>query len=412
MITTPVCIIGAGPGGATAALQLDRLGIPCVVADKAVFPRDKVCGDGLSGKVITGLQKIDKGIAERLRQFAEKENSWGVNFVSPGRQSLNVPYKPDYNKAEDAPIGFVCKRIHFDNFMVDELKRCPNVRLFEGVSVDKYEEQEDGYLVSDAKGEFVVKAKLLIIANGAHSSFTRDVAGIRMEPKYYAAGIRAYYKGVKGMHPDSFIELHFLKDLLPGYLWIFPLPNGEANVGMDMLSDAVRDRKVNLKKLMTDTLKQDPVFAERFSEAEITSSLDGYGLPLGSRKRRISGRHYMLVGDAAFLIDPFTGEGIGNAIYSGAIAAKQAAACLETGDFAAETMMAYDENVYRVLGPELKLSHRLQQLVRYPRLFNWLMKMGTKNKQLKDVISCMFYEVDLRKKLTRPSFYFKLLLNR
>jgi geranylgeranyl reductase family protein len=412
MITTSVCIIGAGPGGATAALQLDRLGIPCVVVDKAVFPRDKVCGDGLSGKVITGLEKIDKAIAERLRQFIEKENSWGVTFVSPGRQSLDVPYKPNYNKSEDAPIGFVCKRIHFDNFMVDELKRSPNVRLFEGVSVDKYTLEEDGYLVSDAKGTFTVKADLLIIANGAHSSFTRDVAGIRMEPKYYAAGIRAYYKGVKGMHADSFIELHFLKNLLPGYLWIFPLPNGEANVGMDMLSDAVRDRKVNLKTLMTDTLKQDPVFAERFRDAEMTSSLDGYGLPLGSRKRRLSGQRYMLVGDAAFLIDPFTGEGIGNAVYSGAIAAQQAASCLKSGSFSDEVMMAYDERVYRVLGPELKLSHRLQQLVRYPRLFNWLMKMGMKNKQLKDVISCMFYEVDLRKKLTRPSFYFKLLLNR
>ena len=120
----------------------------------------------------------------------------------------------------------------------------------------------------------------------------------------------------------------------------------------------------------------------------------------------------MLVGDAAFIIDPFTGEGIGNAIYCGAIAAKQAAACLDADDFSAETMMAYDESVYRVLGPELRLSYKLQQLVKYPRLFNWLMKMGMKNKQLRDVISSMFYEVDLRKKLTRPSFYFKLLLNR
>ncbi|MRG46416.1 geranylgeranyl reductase family protein [Chitinophaga sp. SYP-B3965] len=412
MITTSVCIIGAGPGGATAALQLDRLGISCVVVDKAVFPRDKVCGDGLSGKVLSGLEKIDKGIAERLQQIVEKENSWGVTFVSPGRQSMDVPYKPNFNKATEAPIGFVCKRIHFDNFMVDELKRSPNVQLFEGVTVDKYTLEEDGYLISDASGQFAVKAKLLIIANGAHSSFTRDVAKIKMEPKYYAAGIRAYYKGVKGMHADSFIELHFLKDLLPGYLWIFPLPNGEANVGMDMLSDAVRDRKVNLKSLLTDTLKQDPIFAERFRDAEMISTLDGYGLPLGSKKRVISGNRYMLVGDAAFLIDPFTGEGIGNAVCTGIIAAKQAAASLEADNYSAETLAAYDERVYRVLGPELNLSYKLQRLVKYPKLFNWVFKMGMKNKQLRDVISSMFYEVDLRKKLARPSFYFKLLLNR
>lgn len=412
MITTSVCIIGAGPGGATAALQLDRLGISCVVVDKAVFPRDKVCGDGLSGKVLSWLEKIDKGIAQRLQQLVEKENSWGVKFVSPSRQSMDVPYKPNYNKTAESPIGFVCKRIHFDNFMVDELKRSPNVQLFEGTTVDKYTQEEDGYLISDASGKFQVKAKLLIIANGAHSSFTRDVARIKMEPKYYAAGIRAYYKGVKGMHEDSFIELHFLKELLPGYLWIFPLPNGEANVGMDMLSDAVRDRKVNLKTLLTDTLKQDPIFAERFRDAEMTSSLDGYGLPLGSKKRVISGNRYMLVGDAAFIIDPFTGEGIGNAICTGVIAAQQAAACLKADNYSAEAMAAYDERVYRVLWPELSLSYKLQRLVKYPRLFNWVFKMGVKNKQLRDVISSMFYEVDLRKKLTRPSFYFKLLLNR
>ena len=260
MIETKVCIIGAGPGGATAALQLVQLGIDCVVVDKAVFPRDKVCGDGLSGKVLTALEAIDKGVAERLRQYAQKLGSWGVTFVSPGRVAMEVAYKPNYDRQVDEPAGFVCKRIHFDNFLVDELKRRPEIQLFEGITIDKYELQEDGYLVTDTTGNFSVKAQLLIVANGAHSSFTKEVANIRMEPAYYAAGVRAYYKNVTGTHADNFIELHFLKPLLPGYLWIFPLPNGEANVGMDMISEAVRSRKVNLKKLLTETLENDPVF--------------------------------------------------------------------------------------------------------------------------------------------------------
>lgn len=412
MIETKVCIIGAGPGGAATALQLAQLGIESVVVDKAVFPRDKVCGDGLSGKVITALEQIDKDIALRLRRYAQKLDSWGVTFVSPGRLGMDVPYKPSYDRQHDEPLGFVCKRIHFDNFLVDELKRRPEIRLFEGVAIEKYELQNDSYLVTDTAGSFAVKAQLLIVANGAHSSFTRDVANIRMEPAFYAAGVRAYYKNVKGTHSDNFIELHFLKGLLPGYLWIFPLPNGEVNVGMDMISEAVRSKKVNLKKLMTDTLQNDPVFKERFRDAEITSSIDGYGLPLGSKKRTLSGARYMLVGDAAYLIDPFTGEGIGNALYSGRMAAQHAAAALETGDLSAAALSAYDEHVYRVLGPELQLSHRLQKLVRYPWLFNLLMKMGTRNKQLKELISCMFYEVDLRRKLAQPSFYIRLLFNK
>ncbi|MGF7232260.1 NAD(P)/FAD-dependent oxidoreductase [Arachidicoccus sp.] len=78
MIETTVCIIGAGPAGAATALQLHQYGISCVVVDKAVFPRDKVCGDGLSGKTLAALNRIDKNIGERLSAFALKEDSWGA----------------------------------------------------------------------------------------------------------------------------------------------------------------------------------------------------------------------------------------------------------------------------------------------------------------------------------------------
>jgi len=412
MIATKVCIIGAGPAGATTALQLAYMGIPCVIVDKAIFPRDKVCGDGLSGKVLTVLSRIDKGIGERLQQALFKTDSWGVRFIAPNAIGLDVPYQLHYRKQSSEPHGFVCKRIDFDNFLVEELRRCPAIQLFEGTDISRHELQPDGYLLSNERGDFQVKTQLVIAANGAYSGFTKEVAGFNMEPAHYVAGIRAYYQNIKDLHPDHFVELHFLRNMLPGYFWIFPLPNGDANVGMDMISEAVRSKKINLKKLLTDTLEQDPVFKERFREAEIDSPIEGYGLPLGSKKRKLSGNRYMLVGDAAYLVDPFTGEGIGNALYAGRIAAQQAAVALAAGDFSENRLAAYDERVYQVLGPELQLSHRLQKLVKYPRLFNLLMKMGTRNKQLKELISCMFYEVDLRKKLAKPSFYVRLLLNK
>ncbi|MBC9931749.1 NAD(P)/FAD-dependent oxidoreductase [Chitinophaga qingshengii] len=409
---TKVCIIGAGPGGACAALQLAKLGVECIVVDKAVFPRDKVCGDGLSGKVLTILERIDKDMGKRLQQAVFKLDSWGVTFVAPNRIGMDIPYKQDYQNDKSDPRGFVCKRIDFDNFLVEEMKRCPQIRLFEGVSIDQYELKADGYYLSNKEGTFRVKTDLLLVANGAHSSFTKDVAGIKMEPEHYVAGIRAYYKGINNMHPDAFIELHFLKNMLPGYLWIFPLPNGEANVGVGMLSNNARNKKVNLKKLMLDTIAADPGMKERFKDASLVGSIDGYGLPLGSKKRKLHGDRYMLIGDAGYLIDPFTGEGIGNALYSGQIAAKRAVAAIEANDYSDSFLDSYDTDLYRILGPELEVSTKLQKLIKYPWLFNMLMKMGSRNKQLKDLMSCMFHEVDLRKKLGNPLFYVKLLFNR
>lgn len=412
IINTNVCIIGAGPAGAAAALQLAVWGIPALVVDKAVFPRHKVCGDGLSGKVITALERIDKGIADRLRAFAPKADSWGVTFVSPGRTAVEIAYKPRYNKQTDQPPGFVSKRFHFDHFLVEEIKRRPELQLVEGVAIEQYTLLPDGYLLSDAAGNLQVKAELLIVANGAHSSFTREQAGIHLEPDHYAAGVRAYYKGVSGMHPDQFIELHFLESLLPGYLWIFPLPGGEANVGMDMLSGDIRRKKINLKQLLTDTLQNDPVLKARFKDAVATGPVEGYGLPLGSKRRSLAGERYLLAGDAAYLVDPFTGEGIGNGLYSGRIAAEHVRNALRANDFSAKALSAYTDHFYRVLGPELKLSHRLQRLVRYRRLFNLLMLICARNRQVRELVASMFYDVDIRKKLTNPLFYLKLLFNR
>ncbi len=415
MISTKVCIVGAGPAGVSAALQLNKLGIDCVMVDKAVFPRDKICGDGLSGKVITSLNKIDPEIVKRLDLKSFKLNSWGVTFVSPNRKKLEVGYRPDYDKDnvehKQRPIGYVCKRFDLDNFLIEEAKRCTHVKVIEGVQIHSYTLESDGYLIV-GDNDFEVKAELVIVANGAHSSFTKTIANIHMEPKHYCAGIRAYYKNVTGINEDNFIELHFIKSLLPGYFWIFPLPNGDANVGVGMLSEEISKRKINLKKELEKIVKEDPIIKDRFKNASLVNTVDGYGLPLGSKKRIISGERYMLVGDAAYLIDPFTGEGIGNALYSGRIAASHAAIAIETNDFSKEALLKYDAEIDRVLGSELKLSHRLQKLIKFPWLFNLIVNLSSKNNQIKELLSCMFYEVDIRKKLTQPSFYFKLLFNK
>jgi flavin-dependent dehydrogenase len=127
----------------------------------------------------------------------------------------------------------------------------------------------------------------------------------------------------------------------------------------------------------------------------------------------ISGDNFLLTGDAASLIDPFSGEGIGNALYSGMLAAYAIEKSLQEQRYdRAFLKEAYDDVLYKRLGDELKLSATLQRLCRYPWLFNFVVNKANKSPSLSKTISCMFTDLDLREQLRKPSFYAKILLNR
>jgi flavin-dependent dehydrogenase len=257
--------------------------------------------------------------------------------------------------------------------------------------------------------EKIIHCKLIVGAEGDRSIVAKKLAGFRKEEDHYCAGLRAYYKGVKDFHRQHFIELHFLKETLPGYLWLFPLPNGEANVGIGMLSSMVGQKKINLKKLLIASIATHPAFKERFSGAVQIGEIKGWGLPLGSKWRRISGNNFLLVGDAASLIDPFTGEGIGNGMLSGMIAAKQIQEAMMANRFDENFLRTYDNNIKEILWRELKISHMLQRLSRFRWLFNFVIRKASRNKRLRDTIMSMFENVEARNRLRNPFNYLKLL---
>jgi geranylgeranyl reductase family protein len=403
---TKVCIIGAGPAGMSAALFLSKAGIPCVLLEKAVFPRDKVCGDALSGKVLSVLKKYNPDLVPILDNQPYTTGSDGVAFFAPNGKSLRVPFKSS-SKLLHHP-GYTAKRIHFDNFLAEEVRKQSNIDFREGIDVGEIVHSDNKVLVYDKKGDLVLHTKLAILGNGAHSAFAKK-AGIDVEYKHYSAGIRQYFSNVDGLDHENFIELHFLKGVLPGYFWVFPLSENEANVGLGIRSDVVSKKKLNLKNIFEDIIANHPAIKNRFANAVPIGKVAGYGLPLGSKKRVISGDRFMLCGDAASLIDPFTGEGISNAMISGMFAAAQVEKCLTSSNFSAEYMKSYDAEVYRRLGKELELSTKMQQLINYPFLFNFVVNKATSNKELQSLISSMFDDIDLRKKFKNPLFYLKLL---
>lgn len=401
----PIIIIGAGPGGSTTALALAKKGIPSLLLDQSEFPRDKVCGDALSGKVLLTLKRIDPLLVDGLAKESHTLDSHGVTFVAPNGKVLKVPFRREANK--EKPPGYISRRYDFDNWLFNEAKKGAGVQTKLNIRIEKFRREGADWIISDKEEKNVFRTSLLIAADGAHSRFAKEVGGIQMEDEHYCAGLRAYYKGVKDLDPNGYIELHFVKDFLPGYFWIFPLPNGYANVGVGMRSDMVSKKKVNLKEDMLRLIREYAPIRDRFLNAELEGPIRGYGLPLGSKKRPLSGDGFILLGDAGSLIDPFTGEGIGNAMISGLKAAETIEAL--RGNYSAAALQMYDESVYKRLWPELSLSKKMQELVKYPWLFNLVVNKAVRSKTLRETISCMFEDIDLRGRLKDPRFYLKVL---
>ncbi|MBL8001937.1 MAG: geranylgeranyl reductase family protein [Flavobacteriales bacterium] len=408
-LSADVCIIGGGPGGCAAALQLARHGVRTLLVEKATFPRDKVCGDALSGKVMRTLERIDPALAQRVNADARRMPSWGVTFVAPGGQALRVPFTRDTGVGE-AP-GAILPRLAFDALLFDAVKRNGAVQVLEATAAKQYTRTPDGWTVALEDGR-TVRCRLVLAADGANSHFARHVAGLPMEPRHHAAGVRAYYRGITGLDPQGFIELHFLKELLPGYLWIFPLPDGRANVGLGLRGDRVRERKLDLKAELHRLVATHPTLKDRFANAQLEGPVLGMGLPLGSKRHPLSGDGYLLIGDAGHLIDPFTGEGISHAMISGVHAADVVHEALREGRTDAAFLKAYDGRVWKRLGQELAISTRLQDLAHQAWLFDFVVKRANRNPALADTISSMFTDLDLRARLKQPGFYMDLVLGR
>jgi len=413
MKQTDIVIIGAGPAGCSTSLFLAKNKIPHTIIDKAFFPRDKVCGDALSGKVVFVMKQLNP---EMIYDYNNNSNqfmpSWGVKFVAPNGKSIDIPFKSDVSKETHAP-GFISKRLDFDASLFSKLDR-NYAQVFDGtelIDIVKTNDKITIRLKNQTETFEINNIKMLVGAEGDRSFVAKKLSDIKKENDHYCAGIRAYYEGVTELHEQNFIELHFLEELLPGYFWIFPLPNGQANVGAGMLSSSVSAKKANLKVDMLRAIANNPKIKHRFANAKLVNNIQGWGLPLGSKKRIISGNNFLLTGDAASLIDPFTGEGIGNAMYSGMLAAAQILNCISENNFSAAFNQTYDNAFYDRQWDELKLSHTMQKLCKYPWLFNFVVNKANKNKALRETISCMFEDLDLRAKLRNPLFYVKLLIN-
>lgn len=412
-----VIIVGAGPGGATAATFMAREGLRVALLDKATFPRDKICGDAISGKSVSVMRQL--GVLDQLKQIGSQD-SWGITFGVPSGDEIAIPFTSDFDRP--TPPAFVCPRQSFDAILFDAAVAA-GVEVFQNTQVEKLlweGEQVAGVQIKDQNpivpskpkpnipNPKSIRAPMVVGADGAYSVVVRELGLPQLNEKYYAGAIRVYYEGVTGFNEHHFMEIHFLEESTPGYFWIFPLGDGRANVGVGMLSHAIKKQKIRLKDLL-EVCVQHPRFRERFEQAKRVGSVKGWGLPLGSKPRSMAGAGWMLLGDAASLIDPFTGEGIGNAMVGGREAAKWAALAKEKGEYSAAFLRGYDRAMNDYLHSELRLSHAIQRLTGWKGLINFVVRKAKRSEELADLLSCMFDDEDQRRQLLSPLFYLRLL---
>jgi geranylgeranyl reductase family protein len=398
-------IVGAGPSGSIAAIYAKRFGLTSLIVDKSNFPRDKTCGDGLTPQSLQVLH--DLGLDTALASLP------GARFekLTVGCPS-GVAAEIDLRRAENpgSRTGYVIRRHVFDHFLFRHAKAaaaaCHEQFLVDDLLL------EDG-AVRGVVGRHAVtgeretlRGKIVLGADGHSSIVARRLGLYDADLANSCFAVRQYFAGVEGLR-DA-IEVHFLDTLNPGYFWIFPTEDGRANVGVVMRSTDMKKKGVNLTDALED-IKDSPGFVARFAKAEPIGKVVGGHLPLGSRHRKCHGAGYMLVGDAAGMIDPFTGEGISNAMKSARIAVEIAALASAEDDFSEESLSRYDMRLWSELGRELTIGHKLQKIWAHNFMVDFIIRRAAASPAVGASLRDMFVGDISRVALTGPRYYLKLL---
>ena len=371
-IHTDILIIGAGPAGASASHFLAKAGVSHVIVDAAEFPRDKICGDGLDMKVFRVLNQLNPEALQSLFAHPELELTYGLRFIQPDRREVNWIHKPT---PLTHPSNCVMKRTHFDAFMVDLIdRRFADFRT--KTKVTKLRRKESGGWVAETADGLEIHTKLLIGADGDHSLVLHTIGDRKINRRHYCAALRQYWTGVEGFHPEKLLEVYVPAKKPMSYFWLFPLPNGEANIGYGMVSELAAKTGENLRETFKDLIQNDPVLAHRFANAKPLETVKGWGIPMASNPDRVNaGKDYLLVGDAASHNNPANGEGIGSGMISGILAAKFAEQALVTGN--QDHFGKYDAELRRRLADEIKVYNFLMRWQLW-RVQDWMLPFATR----------------------------------
>lgn len=313
-LTTDVLVVGAGPAGSAAATWCARQGMDVLLADQAVFPRDKACGDGLTPRAISELTRL--GMSDFLDSCARNDGLRAAGFGKTLLLRWPGGHWPDH--------GGASPRRHLDNAVRTVALSAGAVPLEGARAVDV--SMESGRVTSvqfrNDDSVTTVFAKRVVVADGAKSSLGRLLGRQWYRDTVYGVASRAYIESER--HEDPWISSHLeLRDdagtLLSGYGWVFPLADGGVNIGVGTLATKKRPADINLRALLSTYT------AARREDWKLRGEIQDFAsspLPMGGAVSGIAGENWVMIGDAAACVNPLNGEGIDYGLETGRLAAE------------------------------------------------------------------------------------------
>jgi geranylgeranyl reductase family protein len=407
-------VVGGGPAGSIATLYAARNRLKTLIVDQAHFPRDKVCGDAISGKSVAVLQEL--GLLEQIRQLPGTSIK-KILFGSPDYSSVSVPLKSyplhDRLTGQILPMeGFVVSRAIFDDFLFQQAKsNCAScIERFTVTDLLWDDKTVTGISGHDSSGQYRnFSAPMVLGCDGYKSVVAKKTGLYHYDKKHTMVGLRQYWSGVSVLKNE--IELHFISQIQHGYFWIFPINDEIANIGIGMSHDQLRSQNSSPKQILENVIDSS-AFRSRFSSAHPIERPVGWNLPVGSKRRTIYGNGFLLLGDAAGLIDPFTGEGIGNALYSARTAIETVETARNSSDYSASLLQNYEKHLWKLLGNELRISTYLYRLGRWRQWTNFIVSTAARNKNISDLLCGMMANSVPRRNIINPFFYLAQLFRK
>jgi len=386
-----VIVVGAGPSGSTAAYYLAQAGLNVLLIEKSRFPRDKVCGDGLTPRAVKSLVAMGVDVSEEAGWLRNK----GLRVIAGGmRLELEWPELSSW-----PGYGLVRPRSSLDEQLARRAQAA-GAKLLEGTTVTGPVLDEDGRIIgvetsaeaeenskprSKSDNAVTYRARVVVAADGNSSRLSVAMGLRKRDDRPMGVAVRTYYTSPR--HEDDYLESWLdLWDgdrLLPGYGWIFGMGDGTSNVGLGMLNTSDAFGKTDYKDLLKRWLRSMPE-EWGYVEENRTEPVRGAALPMGLNRTPQYYRGLLLAGDAAGMVNPFNGEGIAYAMESGELLARVVAQALArpTRAQTERVLAGYGDELQAAYGRYYALGRVFVELIGRPKIMRYATSRGMHHPQL------------------------------